>query len=219
MNRVRDEELTIQLQKGELRGILMVPEGAGGLVIFSHGSGSSRLSSRNRYVAEKLQETGLATLLFDLLTKEEDEEYEARFDIPLLTERLKAAVKWAGEQPNIPINLQKGIFGASTGAASALVAAAALGEEISAVVCHGGRPDMAMEILNEVKAPTLLIVGGNDDAVIQLNRLAYEKMTCERKLEIIPGATHLFEEPGALAEVANLSARWFLEHFKRRKYV
>ncbi len=213
------EEIEIQLPTVELRGILVVPEGAEGLVLFSHGSGSSRLSTRNRYVAEELQRNHLATLLFDLLIREEDEEYEARFDIPFLTERLMEVFAWAAEQPGIHPKLPREFFGASAGAASALMAAAGLGEEVAAIVSRGGRPDMAMEKLKEVRSPTLLIVGGNDEPVIQLNRLAYKEMTCEKELEIIPGATHLFEEPGALEEVAKRAALWFQKYFKKHSYV
>ena len=198
----------IQLEDVILQGNLAIPENATGIVIFSHGSGSSRLSPRNNYVAEVLQKKGLATLLSDLLTEKEDRIYENRFDIDLLTERLIAITKWVKENPETK-GLNLGYFGASTGAASALVAAAYFGEEIKAVVSRGGRPDLGMQDIHKVKASTLLIVGGYDDLVIQLNQKAYDKLQCERKLEIVPEASHLFEEPGKLDEVARLSADWF----------
>lgn len=198
----------IQLEDVILQGNLAIPENATGIVIFSHGSGSSRLSPRNNYVAEVLHKKGLATLLSDLLTEKEDRIYENRFNIDLLTERLIAITKWVKENPETK-GLNLGYFGASTGAASALVAAAYFGDEIKAVVSRGGRPDLGMQDIQKAKAPTLLIVGGYDDLVIQLNQKAYEKLQCERKLEIIPEASHLFEEPGKLDEVARLSADWF----------
>ena len=180
-----------------LKGNLAVPKNAIGMVIFSHGSGSSRLSPRNNYVAEVLQEKGLATLLFDLLTKDEDHIYENRFNIDLLTMRLIDVTKWVQRQKETK-GLAIGYFGASTGAASALRAAAFYGKDIKAVVSRGGRPDMALQDLHKVTAPTLLIVGGWDDAVIELNEKAYQKLKSERKLEIVPMATHLFEESGKL---------------------
>jgi len=195
-----------------LKGNLFVPEKAIGLVIFSHGSGSSRLSPRNNYVAEVLQKRGLATLLFDLLTEEEDRIYQNRFNIDLLTMRLIDVTQWVHQQKEIK-KLPAGYFGASTGAACALRAAAFYGKDIKAVVSRGGRPDMALQDLHKVTAPTLLIVGGWDDVVIELNEKAYQKLQCERKLEIIPKATHLFEEPGKLEEVADISANWFVAHF------
>lgn len=198
----------IQLEDVVLQGNLAIPENATGIVIFSHGSGSSRLSPRNNYVAEVLQKKGLATLLSDLLTEREDRIYENRFDIDLLTQRLIAITKWVKENPETK-GLNLGYFGASTGAASAIVAAAYFGDEIKAVVSRGGRPDLGMQDIHKVKASTLLIVGGYDDLVIQLNQKAYEKLQCERKLEIVPEASHLFEEPGKLDEVARLSADWF----------
>lgn len=198
----------IQLEDVILQGNLAIPENATGIVIFSHGSGSSRLSPRNNYVAEVLQKKGLATLLSDLLTEKEDRNYENRFDIDLLTERLIAITKWVKENPETK-DLNLGYFGASTGAASAIVAAAYFGDEIKAVGSRGGRPDLGMQDIHKVKSPTLLIVGGYDDLVIQLNQKAYEKLKCERKLEIVPDASHLFEEPGKLDEVARLSADWF----------
>ena len=203
--------IEIPLRKVVLKGNLSVPENAGALVLFSHGSGSSRLSPRNNYVASVLQQEGLGTLLFDLLTEEEDRLYKTRFNIDLLTRRLIAVTEWIKTQEETQ-GLQIAYFGASTGAASALGAAAYFGDEIAAVVSRGGRPDLAMSELHEVTAPTLLIVGGWDKVVIGLNKKAYEKLRCERKLEIIPGATHLFEEEGKLEEVAALSAKWFINH-------
>lgn len=200
--------ISIAIDEVKLDGSLSIPDTAKGIILFSHGSGSGRFSSRNNFVAGILQETGLATLLFDLLTEEEDEIYENRFDIDLLTKRLISVTDWVKNQSETK-NLKKGLFGASTGAASALKAAATLKEEITAIVSRGGRPDLAKEDLSMVTAPTLLIVGGRDDMVIQLNQLAYEDLTCVRKLETVPGATHLFEEPGKLEAVAHLSADWF----------
>ena len=204
---------TVRIDAGgaSLPGDLIVPEGAKGLVIFSHGSGSSRLSTRNRAVATYLQEAGFATLLFDLLTPEEDLVYENRFDIPLITTRLVDTAHWVNKHPAAK-HLCIGFFGASTGAASALSAAARLGEEVKAVVSRGGRPDLAGPALPRVEAPTLLIVGGNDDVVIELNEKAQRQLRCENKLEIVPGATHLFEEPGTLETVARLAAEWFRKY-------
>ena len=204
------KSISIPLEDVILLGEICIPQKAIGLVIFSHGSGSSRLSPRNKYVAKILQEKGLGTLLFDLLTKEEDTIYENRFNIELLTKRLIEVTKWVknqSETSNFPI----GYFGASTGAASALKAAANLKNDIAAVVTRGGRPDLAMEDLKKVTAPTLLIVGGDDTIVIKLNKEAYQKLQCERSLEIIPNATHLFEEKGKLEKVAIQSAKWFVE--------
>jgi len=191
-----------------LAGDLGVPAGATGLVIFAHGSGSSRLSPRNTYVAQVLRAGGLATLLFDLLTPEEDRVYETRFDINLLTQRLIQTTAWTRDQPELQY-LLTGYFGASTGSAAALRAAAELGSGICAVVSRGGRPDLAGDALSRVQAPTLLIVGGNDDVVIELNRQAQAQLTAENALTIVPGATHLFEEPGTLEEVARLATEWF----------
>jgi putative phosphoribosyl transferase len=200
-----------------LDGILHIPVHANGIVLFAHGSGSSRFSPRNRYVAGMLGESHLATLLFDLLTAEEgavDEITRAqRFDIRLLANRLVGATRWVQRHSDthaLPI----GYFGASTGAAAALVAAAEMPEAVAAVVSRGGRPDLAGEALAGVRAPTLLIVGGNDVPVIEMNREALERIGCrESKLVIVPGATHLFEEPGTLEEVARLAAEWLTEHF------
>lgn len=210
---IEHSTIDIELKDVALKGEWSIPINAVGLVIFSHGSGSSRLSPRNKYVAEYLQKNGLATLLFDLLTEEEDRIYENRFNIELLTKRLINATQWM-ETYNEVHDLPIGYFGASTGAASALRAAAALKSEIKAVVSRGGRPDLALDVLDEVTASCLFIVGGNDTSVIELNKMAFQKLTCERSLEIIPNATHLFEEKGKLEEVAAISANWFVEKMK-----
>jgi putative phosphoribosyl transferase len=190
-------------------GLLGVPSSASGLVIFAHGSGSSRLSKRNNYVAEVIRESGMATLLFDLLTEQEDRIYENRFDIPLLTARLIEVTHWVKSQAPLG-SMSIGYFGASTGAAAALKAAAALGEVVAAVVSRGGRPDLAgKEDLATVKAPTLLIVGSDDDVVIELNESASAAMRCVKDMQIVPGATHLFEEPGTLEQAARLATNWF----------
>jgi dienelactone hydrolase len=191
-----------------LDGILDVPHDTQALVIFAHGSGSSRHSKRNKYVAQVLREAGLGTLLFDLLTREEDLIYENRFDIPLLAKRLTAATRWIKGQPQTK-KLKIGYFGASTGAAAALLAATEPDSGVGAIVSRGGRPDLAEKALKLVSAPTLLIVGGDDYIVIQLNQQAYNFIKAEKELRIIPGASHLFEEPGALEEVARLAAEWF----------
>ena len=197
-----------------LEGMLELPEKAQGVVLFAHGSGSSRHSPRNNYVARTLRESGAGTLLIDLLTREEDTNYETRFDIPLLTQRLLSATQWLQHDEHTK-HLLIGYFGASTGAAAALQAAADKGTAIAAVVSRGGRPDLAgPSALSKVHSPTLLLVGGFDDVVIELNQQAYERMTCEKQLVIIPGATHLFEEPGALEEVARQAALWFSHHLK-----
>lgn len=206
------EDISIPAGKGiHLDGELIIPEDAMGLVIFSHGSGSSRHSSRNKYVAGKLQEAKMATLLFDLLTEEEDQDRANRFDIELLTGRLIKAAQYVG-QLNETHLLPIAYFGASTGAASALKAAARQGDKIKAVISRGGRPDMAIDEISQVTAPTLLIVGGEDYQVIQYNEQAYNELRSKRKLEIIPGAGHLFEEPGTLEEVARLAADWYKQH-------
>jgi len=198
-----------------LKGILSIPEEAKGLILFAHGSGSSRFSSRNQYVAKKLQEAQFATLLFDLLTAEEESvdeySYEYRFDIPLLAIRLVDVTKWCLSEEQLH-SLPIAYFGASTGAAAALIAASQLPEMIKAVVSRGGRPDLAEGALNKVKAPTLLIIGGLDTEVIQLNECAFIQLNCPKKMEIVPGATHLFEEPGKLEEVVNLSSEWFVRN-------
>jgi putative phosphoribosyl transferase len=212
-------EVQIHAGRAVLPGNLNIPENANALVLFAHGSGSSRHSPRNQFVARTLNDVGLATLLFDLLTQEEEaidtQTRELRFNIHLLAERLVHATKWAKQQEETR-DLRIGYFGSSTGGASALVAAVDLPEVIGAVVSRGGRPDLAGEALPKVKASTLLIVGGNDDIVIELNEQARDKMRCEVKLEIVPGAAHLFEEAGALDEVAELANDWFLLHLKRK---
>lgn len=195
-----------------LPGDLVVPPNATGIVLFAHGSGSSRMSPRNRYVAAMLHEGGLGTLLMDLLTPNEEEvdelTREFRFDIGLLARRLVRAAEWLSEQPSTGA-LDIGCFGASTGGGAALVAAAERPELIRAVVSRGGRPDLAGPALSRVKAPTLLIVGGRDREVIEMNRAAFDQLGCEKRLEIVPAATHLFEEPGTLDEVARLARDWF----------
>ena len=212
--RTRTQETLVHVAADgvELEGAIAIPDAALGAVLFAHGSGSSRHSPRNNYVAKVLQQAGLATLLIDLLSQSEDLVYAARFDIPLLTRRLLAATRWLRKYPG-SAQLAIGYFGASTGAAAALQAAAAPENRIAAVVSRGGRPDLAgADALRQVQAPTLLIVGGRDEEVIALNRQAYALMDCERALEIVPGATHLFEEPGTLAQVATLAAQWFGRH-------
>jgi len=199
-----------------LEGMLVVPPRAKGVVLFAHGSGSSRLSPRNNFVAQTLHESGIATLLMDLLTRKEDIAFENRFDIDLLTWRLERATQWIMEHPRCA-GLDIGYFGASTGAAAALHAASTLGPAIGAVVSRGGRPDLALAELDNVEAPTLLIVGSLDDVVIELNRQAYEKLKAEKHLAIVAGATHLFEEPGTLPEVARLAAHWFTRYLGRKR--
>lgn len=198
-----------------LDGSLTVPEHAKGLVVFAHGSGSSRFSRRNRFVAEILNEAGLATLLFDLLTSDEEDidlrTREFRFDIELLTNRLIGVVDWVGQNATTA-GFSIGLFGASTGAAAALGAAAARAGEVAAVVSRGGRPDLALRHLAKVRAPTLLIVGGEDTVVIGLNQQAASHLQVEHRLEIVPGATHLFEEPGKLEQIAQLTRDWFLHY-------
>ena len=205
------EPAKIPVNGVELEGALVVPPAARGIVLFAHGSGSSRHSPRNNFVAETLRAAGIGTLLMDLLTKQEDTIYQTRFDIDLLSWRLERATQWLMEEPRAQ-SLDIGYFGASTGAAAALNAAATFGTSIGAVVSRGGRPDLAMAALGSVQAPTLLIVGALDDVVIELNRKAYERLKVEKQLAIVPGATHLFEEPGTLQEVARLAAAWFRRH-------
>ena len=205
------EPAKIPVNGVELEGALVVPRAARGIVLFAHGSGSSRHSPRNNFVAETLRAAGIGTLLMDLLTKQEDAIYQTRFDIDLLSWRLERATQWLMEEPRAQ-SLDIGYFGASTGAAAALNAAATFGSSVGAVVSRGGRPDLAMAALRSVQAPTLLIVGALDDVVIELNRKAYERLKAEKHLAIVPGATHLFEEPGTLQEVARLAAAWFRRH-------
>ncbi|HET9762750.1 MAG TPA: alpha/beta family hydrolase [Casimicrobiaceae bacterium] len=209
MSRVHPPVVEIAAGSVRLEGELLLAAGAGGIVLFAHGSGSSRHSPRNALVAAALRKAQIGTLLFDLLTADEDRTYATRFDIGLLSRRLAAATAWLEKQPAVR-GLPLGYFGASTGAAAALVAAAELGRGIRAVVSRGGRPDLAgAAALRRVTAPTLLIVGGQDTEVIALNKAAFAKLECEKELEIIPGATHLFEEPGTLEHVAAAAAGWF----------
>ena len=210
------KSVSITLPDVVLQGDLAVPRGATGIVAFAHGSGSGRHSPRNRFVAEKLNEAGLATLLMDLLTEKEeridDVTAELRFDIGLLARRTAQVVDWIAAQPKLR-DLPCGLFGASTGAAAALVAAASLPKDaVQAVVSRGGRPDLAADALPRVKCPVLLIVGGDDDVVITLNEEARARLRCPCELKIVPGATHLFEEPGTLEQVADLAAGWFTRH-------
>jgi dienelactone hydrolase len=198
-----------------LDGDLVLPATATGIVVFAHGSGSSRHSPRNTFVARQLQNAGLGTLLFDLLTRQEDATYETRFDIALLTRRLEAATRWLQQQARTS-TLKIGYFGASTGAAAALYAAATFGKRIGAVVSRGGRPDLAMSALGQVASPTLLLVGGEDHEVIVLNQQAYAALRPEKQLVIVLGATHLFEEPGTLEEVARVAAQWFTQHLSTK---
>lgn len=208
-------ELQIHAGGTVLSGNSNIPENASALVLFAHGSGSSHHSPRNQFVARTLNESGLATLLFDLLTPEEEaidmHTREHRFNIDLLAVRLGHVTEWAKRQEQTS-DLGLGYFGSSTGAAAALMAAAEAPQNVDAVVSRGGRPDLAGEALSKVKAPTLLIVGGNDDIVIELNEQARDRMHCEVKLECVPGATHLFEESGALEKVAQLASDWFVKH-------
>lgn len=195
-----------------LEGALAIPANAQGLVLFVHGSGSSRFSPRNNFVARALRDAGLGTLLIDLLTRVEDQDYERRFDIPLLTQRVLRVTDWLHAQPQTR-KLTLGYFGASTGAAAALQAAAAPGSKVGTVVSRGGRPDLAgAQALGQVHCPVLLIVGGHDDVVIELNQQAHARLVCPKELVIVPGATHLFEEPGTLEQVATLAASWFVRH-------
>ena len=214
---VKRQSVHVPSREVTLEADLVIPDGAHGIVAFAHGSGSSRHSRRNRYVAEVLQGGGLATLLLDLLTPDEEaidvETMELRFDIDLLAERVAGTVDWLATNPGTD-RLRIGLFGASTGAAAALVAAAARPDLVHAVVSRGGRPDLAARALARVRAATLLIVGGHDHEVLGLNRAAFAQMTAERKLELVPGATHLFEEPGTLEEVARLAATWFVKHLR-----
>jgi putative phosphoribosyl transferase len=211
-------EVQIPAGRATLDGDLTIVDQTKTLVLFAHGSGSSRHSPRNQFVAQTLNQAGLATLLFDLLTPEEESvdlyTREHRFDIGLLAERLVYATKWMKQQKDTT-DYRIGYFGSSTGGGAALVAAAELPNEVGAVVSRGGRPDLAGAALPKVKAPTLLIVGGEDQVVIELNERARAQMKCECKIDIVPGATHLFEEPGALEQVAKLASDWFIDHMAR----
>lgn len=210
---MRNEVVRIPVDGAHIEGALELPERPAGLVLFAHGSGSSRHSPRNNFVARVLREHGVGTLLMDLLTPEEDRDYSRRFDIDLLVERLVAAARWVRKNPDTAA-LPIGYFGASTGAAAAL-RAAAQDESIAAVVSRGGRPDLAPPAaLSKVKAPTLFLVGGQDFGVIELNESAFSHLQCEKQLVIVPGATHLFEEPGTLEKVAEKAAGWFEKNFK-----
>ena len=213
---IKNETINIELSTVTLKGDLILPENAIGLVIFSHGSGSGRLSPRNKYVAKLIQHEKIATLLFDLLTEEEDKIYETRFDIDLLTSRLIEVTHWLTTQKNT-MNLPLAYFGASTGAASALRAAAHFGNMIKAVVSRGGRPDLAFHVLQKVTAPTLFIVGGLDITVIHLNKQAYKELKAKKELKIIQGATHLFEEPGKLLEAAEAAIEWFKKNLSKQE--
>lgn len=208
-------EVQIKIGSALLNGELTIPEKAAGVVLFAHGSGSSRYSPRNQYVARVIRESGVGTLLFDLLTPEEERidnfTREFRFDIDLLARRLIGSTKWLEGHAEAR-RLCPGYFGSSTGGAAALIAAAELAEIVGAVVSRGGRPDLAGDALHRVKAPTLLIVGGLDGPVITMNKDAYAQLRCVKELTIVPGATHLFEEPGKLEEVASLAAKWFVKH-------
>lgn len=233
MSKPKTEQVTIwteqaRIPAGEvvLDGELNVPKGARGVILFAHGSGSSRFSPRNQYVARVIRDAGISTLLFDLLTREEEavdlQTRHLRFDIDLLAERLVDATRWLEKEADrivaqaCPEHLRPGYFGSSTGGGAALVAAAKLGEAVGAVVSRGGRPDLAGPALPQVKSPTLLIVGGHDEPVIELNEQAQAQLRCKNELKIVPGATHLFEEPGTLEEVARFAAEWFRRHLRAR---
>ncbi len=207
-----ERELVIKSDGLELRGILGVPPNPKGIVVFAHGSGSGRLSPRNNFVARMLQDAGMATLLSDLLEQQEESDRTKVFDIGLLSRRLIVISRWLAQKKGTA-NLKLGYFGASTGAAAALQAAATE-QDVAAIVSRGGRPDLALEYLGQITAPTLLIVGGDDEPVIYLNRQAYERLPGKKQLVIIPGASHLFEEPGTLERVGELARDWFLEYLK-----
>lgn len=200
--------LSIPVDDVELQGALAIPDGASGLVVFAHGSGSSRKSPRNNFVAEVIRERGLGTLLFDLLTESEDQNRENRFDIPLLTDRLVRVTEWLSER-DATADLNVGYFGSSTGAAAALRAAARLGDDVDAVVSRGGRVDMADDVLEAIQVPSLFIVGGEDSSVLEVNHDASERLTCEKEIHVVDGAGHLFEGEGELEEVADVAADWF----------
>jgi putative phosphoribosyl transferase len=218
-NHVREATVHMSVGSVTLEGDMAIPPLAGSIILFAHGSGSSRFSSRNKYVARRLQDEGLATLLFDLLTSDEERldsyNMQLRFDIDLLAERLSGATRWVKTQKETE-KMAIGYFGASTGAAAALIDENDHQDIVQAIVSRGGRPDMAGSALGLVRAPTLFIVGGEDDQVIMLNKQAVEYVKATKKLVIIPGATHLFEEPGALESVADLASIWFLQYLKNR---
>ncbi len=213
MDLTDSSSVQIELPSIQLEGILVIPRESKGVVVFTHGSGSGRLSPRNAFVAKALQEAGLGTLLVDLLSEEEDQVYETRFNIGLLAARVVEVTKWLMNKKETKGKLI-GYFGASTGAAAALQAAANLGSDISAVVSRGGRPDLVFPFLSTVTAPTLLIVGERDPIVIDMNKAAYDRISSQKDLVIVPGATHLFEEPGTLEEVAELATRWFVRYLR-----
>lgn len=213
---MKREEIDIPLSSVTLKGELVLPENAIGIVVFSHGSGSSRFSPRNKMVGELMQQHGIGTLLFDLLTEEEDQIYENRFNIDLLVSRLIDATEWLMQYKDTK-KLPLGYFGASTGAASALRAAAYFGKNVKVVVSRGGRPDLALNALPMVTAPTLLIVGQLDVPVIKMNKLAFDQLKSEKEMKIIPGATHLFEEPGKLMEVSDMAIAWYKEHLVKKE--
>ncbi len=208
---ISEQQVHIPAVKANLLGVLALPPNSRAIVIFAHGSGSSRHSPRNKFVADVLHSAGIGTLLFDLLTRDEDVVYENRFDLGLLTHRLNDATRWLISRPE-NAGFALGYFGASTGTAAALLAAAEPGSPVSAVVSRGGRPDLAGSAVSLVRAPVLLIVGGRDDVVIDLNRQAYKAINARKELSIVPGATHLFEEPGALNAVSRLAAEWFTRY-------
>jgi putative phosphoribosyl transferase len=208
-----EREVAITVGDTVVRGTLVLPDAAAAAVVFAHGSGSSRFSPRNQYVGRVLNEAGLATLLVDLLDEQEADDRVRVFDIPLLANRLRSAAGWLSAQPETaPMRL--GYFGASTGAGAALLAAGHEPDSVGAIVSRGGRPDLARDVLPRVTAPTRLIVGGNDEIVIELNREAYDLLKCPRQLDVIPGASHLFTEPGTLEKVARLAREWFLHHLR-----
>ena len=208
------QEVRIEGEGVSVGGFLAIPEGASSIVLFAHGSGSSRFSSRNSYVASVLHEAGMATLLFDLLMEHEEADRRNVFDIDLLASRLVLATEWVKSNERTAA-LSLGYFGASTGSAAALKASVITEHRVYAIVSRGGRPDMALDVIDRVEAPTLLIVGGADYGVIDLNEAAYERLRCEKRLVLIPGATHLFEESGALEKVSLIAKEWFLQHFER----
>lgn len=218
--RINEREVRIQVNDVILNGTLAMPQESKGIILFAHGSGSSRFSPRNRYVAEKLHTINLSTLLMDLLTNEEEQidnlTGHLRFDVELLAERLGGATNWLIKNP-LTKDLPIGYFGASTGSAAAIIAATKHPTSVDAIVSRGGRPDLAMNYLHEVQAPTLLIVGGNDTIVIKMNQNAFNLLKVEKKIEIVPNATHLFPEPGTLEQVAQLAAAWF-DHYLIKKH-
>lgn len=217
MRLVRDKEDLVSIECAGVRieGSLVVPQGAKGVVLFAHGSGSSRHSPRNNFVAGELRKSSLGTLLIDLLTPEEDADYSTRFDIKLLTERLITATRWL-EQDDRTKGLRIGYFGASTGAAAAIEASVKAGAEVGAIVSRGGRVDLAKDFIPELNAPSLFIVGENDGVVVELNKKCYELLKAEKELAVVQGAGHLFEEPGALERVAKLAAMWFSKHLAKK---